>query len=56
MSEQIKPVDPDDAIIWPDGTWCFRHELVTMTHMSDDYRIIPVDTLDYHHFFHDQQA
>lgn len=22
---------------WPDGTWCYRHELEQMTHMSDDY-------------------
>lgn len=22
---------------WPDGTWCYRHELSQMTHKSDDY-------------------
>lgn len=22
---------------WPDGTWCYRHELEQMTHMSDDF-------------------
>lgn len=29
---------------WPDGTWCYRHELEQMTHMSDDYgelRLLP---------------
>lgn len=31
---------PDDAIVWPDGTWCFRHELAEMTHMSDDFEVV----------------
>lgn len=22
---------------WPDGTWCYRHELEQMSHMSDDF-------------------
>lgn len=22
---------------WPDGTWCYRHELEQMAHMSDDF-------------------
>lgn len=22
---------------WPNGTWCYRHELEQMTHMSDDF-------------------
>jgi len=22
---------------WPDGTWCYRHELEQMVHMSDDF-------------------
>lgn len=22
---------------WSDGTWCYRHELEQMAHMSDDF-------------------
>lgn len=22
---------------WPDGTWCYLHELEQMSHMSDDF-------------------
>ena len=29
----------DDLIEWPDGTWCWRCDLETMRHMSDDYVI-----------------
>lgn len=31
---------PDDLIIWPCGTQCFRSELPEFTHMSDDYEVI----------------
>jgi hypothetical protein len=31
---------PDDAIVWPDGAWCFRHELAEMSHMSDDFEVV----------------
>ena len=27
----------DDLILWPCGTWCYRHELSEFTHKSDDY-------------------
>ena len=32
-------LDQDDILIWQDGTWCYRHELHEMNHMSDDYEI-----------------
>jgi len=28
--------------LWPDGTYCERHELEQMTHMSDDYQVVKV--------------
>ena len=40
---QRKP-DPDDVMVWPDGTWCYRTELGSMTHMSDDYYVLFADT------------
>ena len=33
---------PDDIVLWPCGTWCFRDERGYYTHMSDDNRVIPV--------------
>lgn len=27
----------EDICVWADKTWCYGHELHTMTHMSDDY-------------------
>lgn len=30
----------EDICLWPDGTWCYRHELWEMTHMSDDYEVV----------------
>lgn len=32
---------PNDVIIWPCGTWCYREELHEFTHKSDDYEQIP---------------
>jgi hypothetical protein len=37
----------EDILMWPDGTWCYRHELSEMTHMSDDYRVIAFDSAEY---------
>ena len=34
-----------DIIVWPDGTWCFRYELHEYTHMSDDYLVLPIDSI-----------
>ena len=27
----------DHICLWPDGTWCWLHELHEYGHMSDDY-------------------
>ena len=32
----------DDLVFWPDGSWCWRHELPEMTHMSDDYEVVGI--------------
>ena len=37
--------DPDDVILWPCGTWCYREELAEFTHKSDDYEQIPAGSL-----------
>ena len=36
--------DPNDVILWPCGTWCYREELHAFTHKSDDYEQIPADS------------
>ena len=40
----IRKIDPDDIVLWPDGTTCRHSELSGMTHMSDDYEVVPVGT------------
>ena len=37
--------DPNDVILWPCGTWCYREELHAFTHKSDDYEQIPAGSL-----------
>ena len=35
--------DPDDIIMWPDNSWCYREELEEFgRNKSDDYRVIPI--------------
>ena len=38
---------PDDVILWPDDTWCYRHELAEFNHKSDDYEVLAVGTPAY---------
>ncbi len=37
--------DSEDILLWPDDmtgpTWCWRHELSEMSHMSDDFEVLP---------------
>lgn len=44
----IRPTNPDDLVIWPDGTKCMRYELPDFQHMSDDYEIVPHMTPRWH--------
>jgi hypothetical protein len=39
--------NPEDIYLWPDDTWCYRHELEQYQHMSDDYLLIPYGSLFY---------
>lgn len=39
---------PDDLIVWPDGMMCYRHELPEMNHKSDDYKVVPFDSQEWH--------
>jgi hypothetical protein len=38
--------DPDDALLWPDGTWLFRRdaEAGAAVHKSDDYEVLCAGT------------
>ena len=40
MADQVQPASPDDLIVWPDGTYCFRHDLAEYTFMGDDRRTV----------------
>ena len=33
-------MSPDDIMVWPDDVWCYRDELDSFTHKSDDYRVL----------------
>ena len=37
--------DPNDVILWPCGTWCYREELHEFGHKSDDYEVIPAGSI-----------
>ena len=44
-------VSADDIMVWSDdmlgATWCYRHELEEMSHMSDDYTTLYLDSEDW---------
>lgn len=40
------PVDQEDKLLWPDGTWCYRFEVEGYSFMSDDYEVVS---------YHDQE-
>jgi hypothetical protein len=39
-----------DILVWPDGSWCFRDELIEMAHRGDDYSVIPLDSPEWEKF------
>ncbi len=36
-----------EVYVWPDGTWCEKDELFTMTHMSDDFTLESLSEQEY---------
>ena len=47
--------DKEDVILWPDGTWCYRHELVEYGYMSDDYTVLEYGTVRWRRFLKDNE-
>ena len=44
----VRSAQPDDICMWGDEiTWCFWESLHEMTHMSDDFRLIPYDSREW---------
>lgn len=43
----VRKIEQEDLVLWPDGTNCFYYELSEMGHMSDDYEVIPQDSPRY---------
>jgi len=37
----------EDIFLWPDGTWCYREEKSQLTHLSDDYEVLPFESADW---------
>lgn len=44
--EAIAMEEAVEYYLWPDGTYCERHELDQMTHMSDDFVLVKVTEWD----------
>ena len=42
--------DIEDIILWPDGTWCYRHQLTKYGHKSDDYVVLEYGTTSWKNF------
>lgn len=41
---------PEDIVLWPCGTWCYREDLYEFTFMSDDFEILKHGTQEYDSF------
>ena len=44
----------EDIILWPDGTWCYRHELAEYGWLSDDYIVLEYGTTRWNRFLREQ--
>lgn len=55
MDQNIKPIHPDDLIVWPDGTRCTRAELDEMRHRSDDFELIPAGSAKWEELMKEEQ-
>ena len=44
----------EDVILWPDGTWCYRYELVEYGHTSDDYVVLEYGTTRWNRFLKEE--
>lgn len=53
-SDMLQPLSPDDIVVWPDDSWCFRSELEEYTWKSDDYRWILISDSEYEEFMRSQ--
>ncbi|QEG07624.1 hypothetical protein [Salmonella phage SE5] len=51
----FQPLSPDDIVVWPDDSWCFRSELEEYTWKSDDYRWILISDPEYDSFMNSQE-
>ncbi|AEJ81316.1 gp057 [Erwinia phage vB_Eam-MM7] len=51
----FQPLSPDDIVVWPDDSWCFRSELEEYTWKSDDYRWILISDSEYDSFMKSQE-
>jgi hypothetical protein len=47
-------------MVWPDDmsgpTWCYRFELGEMSHMSDDFAVLPVSSPQHQAFLDTQET
>ena len=41
------PESYEDLMLWADGTFCYRSQLSEMSHMSDDYEVLPFESAEW---------
>ena len=46
--------DIEDVIIWSDGTWCYRHELVEYGRLIDDHVVLEYGTTRWSSFLKEE--
>jgi hypothetical protein len=40
----------EDIMVWPNEVWCYREELESITHMSDDYEVLVAGSPEWQKF------
>lgn len=46
-------ISDEDICVWSDDTWCYGEELEGMNHLSDDFKVLSVDSVEYDLFIKD---
>ena len=47
--------ETEDVFLWPDGTWCYRHELLEYGWLSDDYIVLEYGTIGWYRFLKEME-
>ena len=45
-----------DVLVWPDDYWCYRENLLDMTHRSDDYQVLIFESPEWLTFIEKEES